>query len=199
MTDIIEQLPPELLAEFAAAEQEAANAMERDARLQPEVAPSEDTKLRETICEKCGTGLVWIGPHRAQCLKCDPVDVGGPKSARERVEAMCVQAASPTVCVRCGGPIGEIDYDLRSMVEEGPADHCCWKCYQKARAGVADAIAPTPVVLPLADLRERLQLCRESGVEEYRDGPIVIRFSSDLLRAQRELLTPMPQQPAERW
>jgi hypothetical protein len=50
--------------------------------------------------------------------------------------------------------------------------------------------ATTLYVVPLADLRERLQMLREAGVEEYRDGPIVIRFSADILHAQREVNRP---------
>jgi len=55
----------------------------------------------------------------------------------------------------------------------------------------------TPGVLPLADLRERLQMLKESGVEEYRDGPIVLRFSPEILQAQRDMLRPSidPQTP----
>lgn len=55
--------------------------------------------------------------------------------------------------------------------------------------GLSATDSPPPV-LPLADLRERLQMLKEAGVEEYRDGPIVLRFSPEILRTQQELTRP---------
>jgi hypothetical protein len=82
----------------------------------------------------------------------------------------------PSVCERCGG----------QLIWTGPFSTRCYNCNPSV-----------PGVLPLADLRVRLQMCREAGVEEYHDGPLVIRFSADVLRAQRELLRPSvdPQPP----
>lgn len=117
-------------------------------------------------------------------------------AAAEQESEMAVDSLSAYPVVR-----GVPDGTTFTRVQLRPDDPCVTgPSNMKFGQGLESmmTVKPTefiPGVLPLADLRERLQMLREAGVEEYRDGPVVIRLSAEVLRAQRDLLRPMDSTP----
>lgn len=146
------------------------HAMERDERLQPEAAPP------------------TVRPRRSGVDLVDAV-VSGEKLDEIDHATLCACVRSHLVLPPPGydkywnEPVAAGDTKLRSAAELRSTD-----CTQMLTSEKPPEFIPG--VLPLADLRERLQMLKEAGVEEYRDGPIVLRFSPEILRTQQELTRP---------
>jgi hypothetical protein len=84
-------------------------------------------------------------------------------------------------CKLCGAPLGELRFPSPDGGDLEP--RYCGSCFATEHAHSSSV-----GVLPLADLRERLAMCRESLVEEYKDGNVHIKFD---VEARRGLLRPM--------
>lgn len=162
-------IPPEVLADAAALVGESLDrVVEQAAPKRPNLAELTEAQLLDLIsCKVCGQPGK-ISRRTGRCDKCKHKKIVTPETK---------QSAQPAAINIVAGDVAELEA-LRAEVVQ-------------LRHLLA---ARQP--MPLADFRERVEMCQRALVETYEDGGVKIVFD---VAARRAMVKPIPDTPPERW